>query len=328
MTHESHRLGSFCRIYSALLYAYPPEFRRQFGGEMKQVFRDRCRDLAQSPGSPPLFRFALQVIADWLRSTVRERAAAIWSAGRRSEKRSPVTQWACAILIYLFATTALVQAYVIPSGSMERSLLVGDHLLVDRLAFSAPGPISRMGIPLREVKRGDIVAFRYPEDVRQTYIKRVIGLPGDQIRLENRQVVRNGRKLIEPYTEHIASAGDPYRDDFPLAPEAFTTPRGRDMLEHHVVNREVVVPPGMLFVLGDNRDNSADSRYWGFVPRSEVIGKPLLIYSSYDAPPADFQGWSFDHALDVAEHFLTRTRWSRTLLVPRSEPALETATAQ
>jgi signal peptidase I len=295
---------------------------------MEQLFRDRCRDLARRPGRLALLRFAAHVMGDWLRTTVRERAAAFWQAGRNPGKRSSVTEWAVTILIYLFATTTLVQAYVIPTSSMEGNLLVGDHVLVDRVAFADPGPFGRHILPYREVERGDIVVFLYPEDIRVTYVKRVIGLPGDHIRLDNGQVIRNGRRLLEPYTQHTATYPDPYRDNFPQPPGAFTTPRGRDMLEHHVRDGELIVPPGMLFALGDNRDNSADSRYWGFVPRDYVVGKPLLVYWSYDAPTADLQEWNMDHVIDLAQHFFTRTRWTRTLLVPRSARAGETGGAR
>lgn len=316
MTSESTLMDSFCRLYSVLLYAYPPEFRRQYGRPMEQLLRDRCRDLARSSGGLILLRFAGQVMADWLRTMVRERAA-VWSAGRKPAKRSSVTEWAGTLLIYLFATTTLVQAYVIPTGSMEGNLLIGDHILVDRVAYADPGPLGRHILPYRQVERGDIVAFLYPEDPRETFVKRIIGLPGDHIRLENGQVVRNGRRLVEPYVRHIAIQPDPYRDNFPLEPEFFTTPRGRDMFLHHVRSGEVIVPPGMLFALGDNRDNSADSRYWGFVPRENVVGKPLLVYWSYDAPTAELQEWTLGHVIDVAEHFFTKTRWERSFLVPR-----------
>jgi signal peptidase I len=225
--------------------------------------------------------------------------------------------------MYLFATTTLVQAYVIPTGSMESTLMVGDHMLVDRLAYADAGPLGRRIVPYRDVERGDVIAFVYPEDTRQTYVKRAIGLAGDRIRLENGQVNRNGCRLKEPYTQHIATSPDPYRDNFPLEPGWSTTPRGRDMFAHHVRNGEVVVPPGMIFALGDNRDNSEDSRYWGFVPRSYVVGKPLVVYWSFDAPTADLEHWSVDHVFDVAAHFFTRTRWNRTLLVPRSQKAEE-----
>jgi signal peptidase I len=323
MTAENNPMDGFCRLYSLLLYAYPAEFRRQYRRPMEQFFRDRCRDLQRTPGKLPLVRFAVDVMADWLRTTVRERSAAVWSAGRSTGTRSSVTEWAVTILIYLFATTTLVQAYVVPTGSMEGNLLIGDHMLVDRLAYADPGPLGRHILPYRDVERGDIIAFLYPEDVRQTYVKRAIGLPGDHIRLENGNVIRNGMRLDEPYTQHIATMPDPYRDNFPLAPGAFTTPRGHDMFEHYVRDGELIVPPGTIFALGDNRNNSEDSRYWGLVPRSYVVGKPLLVYWSYDAPTADLQEWTVDHVVDLAEHFFTRTRWTRTFFVPRSQPARE-----
>jgi signal peptidase I len=325
---QSGMIGSFCRIYSVLLYAYPRDFRLQYGAAMQQVFRDRCRDVARTASPVALLRFAIHLTTDWLRTTVREHAAAFWSAGRKQTPRSFVTEWAVTLGIYLFVTTTLVQAYVIPTGSMEGTLRVGDHMLVDRVTFAAPGSVGARILPYRALKHGDIVAFLYPEDIRQTYVKRVIGLPGDRIRLDNRQVIRNGSRLIEPYTQHTATYPDPYRDNFPVSPEASTTPRGRDMFQRHVLNGELTVPPDTLFVLGDNRENSADSRYWGLVPRSYVVGKPLLVYWSYDAPTADLTEWSLSHVLDVAQHFFSKTRWERTFLVPRSQPAQETGGAQ
>jgi signal peptidase I len=328
MTPQTGPIDMFCRIYSVLLYAYPRDFRRQFGDDMRQVFRDRCRDVARIPGRLAMLRLAMNLAADWLSTTVRERTAAIWAAGRQQTPRSLVTEWAVTIAIYLFATTTLVQAYVVPTGSMEGTIQVGDHMLVDRVTYADSRPVGHRILPYREPARGDIVVFLYPEDIRQTYVKRVIGLPGDHIRLDKQQVIRNGCRLIEPYTQHIATYPDSYRDNFPLSPEFGTTPRGRDMFEHHVFNGEVIVPPDTLFVLGDNRENSADSRYWGFVPRSYVVGKPLLVYWSYDAPTADLTGWTLDHVLDVAQHFFTRTRWERTFSVPRSQPAQETGGAR
>jgi signal peptidase I len=191
------------------------------------------------------------------------------------------------------------------------------------VTYAQPWPLGARLLPYREIARGDIVAFLYPEDIRRTYVKRVMGLPGDRIQMDNRQVIRNGHRLTEPYTQHIGAYPDPYRDNFPVAPEANTTPRGREMLEHHVLNGEVVVPPDMLFMLGDNRENSLDSRYWGFVPRSYVVGKPLFVYWSYDAPTNDLTEWTLGHVLDVAGHFFTKTRWERTFLVPRSQAAQE-----
>lgn len=323
MTPQSGLTGWFCRIYSVLLYAYPREFRLQYGAAMHQVVRDRCRDAAQRPGRWHMLRFSSHLAADWLATAVWERAAAIWSGGRQSAPRTFVAEWAVAIAVYLFATTTLVQAYVIPTGSMESTVRIGDHMLVDRVTYAPHGAGGLL--PYSEPKRGDIVVFRYPEDIRQTYIKRLIGVPGDHIRLDREQVIRNGVRLIEPYTQHIATYLDPYRDNFPTSAGVQTTPRGRDMFQHHVLNGEVIVPPDALFVMGDNRENSEDSRYWGFVPRSYVVGKPLFVYWSYDAPTADLQEWSLNHITDVVLHFFTRTRWDRTFFIPRSEVAQEVA---
>jgi signal peptidase I len=316
-------MAGFYRLYSAMLYAYPAEFRRDFGAPMKQLFRDRCRDIARAPERLAILRFVMLVMTDWVRTTVCERATEFWNAGREKRQRSSVTEWAGTILIYLFATTTLVQAYVIPTGSMEGNLLVGDHVLVDRTAYAEPGSFGRHILPYREIQHGDIIVFNYPEDVRTAYVKRVIGLPGDRIRMENGQVIRNGCRLVERYTQHIATFPDRYRDNFPQPPTPYTTPRGRDMLEHHVRNGELIVPTGMIFALGDNRENSEDSRYWGFVPRSYVMGKPLMVYWSFDAPTEDLKEWSFDHVVDVAAHFFTKTRWNRMFLVPRSQQAQE-----
>jgi signal peptidase I len=316
-------MARLCRLYSVLLYAYPADFRRQYGPSMQQLFRDRCRDFVRGTGSAGPLGFVFGMLADWLRSVIQERAETAPSRQARPVLRSSVTEWAGTILIYLFATTTLVQAYVVPTGSMEGTIMVGDHMLVDRLSTADPGAFGHHLLPYREVERGDIVAFLYPEDVRQTYVKRIIGVPGDRIRLENGQVIRNGHRLVEPYTQHIAAWPDRYRDNFPQSPDRYLTPRGRDMLAHHVENGEVVVPPGMLFALGDNRDNSLDSRYWGFVPRSYVVGRPLLVYWSYDAPTADLQEWSLRHVVDVAQNFFVKTRWNRMFAVPRARTAQE-----
>jgi signal peptidase I len=306
-----------------MLYAYPAAFRRAYAAPMQQLFRDQCRDLARTAGARHTVRFLMLVLSDWMRTTVRERSAGFWKTGRVKPRRSSVTEWAGTILIYLFATTTLVQAYVIPSGSMEGSLLIGDHVLVDRTAYADPGAFGRRILPYRDVQRGDVIVFSYPEDVRVAYVKRVIGVPGDRIRMEKGQVIRNGCRLLESYTQHIGTYPDNYRDNFPQAPSASTTPRGRNMLEHYVSNGELVVPPGMLFALGDNRENSEDSRYWGFVPRGYVIGKPLMVYWSFDAPGEDLKEWGLRHVADVAAHFFTRTRWNRMFTVPRSQKAEE-----
>ena len=308
-------IGLLCRIYSAMLYAYPREFRLQYGVEMQQFFHDRCRELVRErAGGGKWFRFGLRNVTDWIVSTVRERRVAPRQA---PGIRKLVQEWAVTILLFLFVTTSMVQAYVVPTGSMENNILVGDHMLVDKVGFENGGNNwASYVLPHREVKRGDIIAFRYPEDVRQTYVKRVIGVPGDRIRLQDKQVIRNGQRLDEPYVRHSSPGIDDYRDNFPTAPEFYTLGGGRDMFAGHVRDGEVIVPQDTLFVLGDNRDNSLDSRYWGFVPSDYVTGKPLVIYWSYDAPTSDYVEWNFRHVEDVALHFFSKTRWDRMLKTP------------
>src|SRR5579871_5468782 len=181
--------------------------------------------------------------------------------------RSTISEWTITILLLLFGTTTLVQAFVIPTGSMEDTLLIGDHLLVDKLAFAPPGPISRFLLPYTQVRRGDIIVFRYPVDIRQTFVKRAIGVPGDRIRLVDKQLILNGHKVLEPYVYHKTEYIDSYRDNFPGEPNVHLAESAMDMLMNHVQGGEVVVPPGFVFAMGDNRDSSLDSRYWGFVPR-------------------------------------------------------------
>jgi signal peptidase I len=216
----------------------------------------------------------------------------------------------------------LVQAFVIPTGSMEDTLLIGDHLLVDKLAYAPSDPVTRYLLPYEDVHRGDIIVFRYPANIEETYVKRAMGIPGDRIRVVNKQVYLNGHALNEPYVVHKSPGIDNYRDNFP-ADAHFAWQAGvRDLLEHHVVDGDVVVPPGHYFAMGDNRDNSSDSRYWGFVPRENIIGKPLIIYWSYDASTQDLSepGLNLQHLLDIAIHFPTKTRWSRTLRLIRPYP--------
>lgn len=226
----------------------------------------------------------------------------------------------------LFGTTTLVQAFVIPTGSMEDSLLIGDHLLVDKLAYAPPGPVSRYVLPYTPLKRGDIIVFKYPVDVRQTFVKRVVAVPGDRIRLVNKDVYLNGRLLQEPYKLHKTPYVDSYRDNFPSDPNTRVDDRALEMLDKNVMDGEVVVPPDCYFAMGDNRDSSLDSRYWGFVPRANIVGKPLIIYWSYDAPTERLvsSGIDLDHLFDLARNFFTKTRWKRTFMIIRGhEPVLQ-----
>lgn len=237
-------------------------------------------------------------------------------------QRGTIAEWTITILLLLFLTTTLVQAFVIPTGSMEDTLLVGDHLLVDKLTYAPAGPVSKYILPYREPKRGDIIVFRYPVDISQTFVKRCMGVPGDRIKLVNKQVYLNGVKLDEPYAVHKTDYIDSYRDNFPGEPNANLYPGALDMLQNHVVNGEVVVPPGHYFAMGDNRDSSLDSRYWGFVPRENIIGKPLIIYWSFDAPTSELNSSAinFNHIVDLAENFFSKTRWRRTFMLIHGYP--------
>ena len=238
-------------------------------------------------------------------------------AVEKDPHRGSIAEWTITILLLLFGTTFLVQAFVIPTGSMEDTLLIGDHLLVDKLAYSTAGSVSKYILPYENPRDGDIIVFRYPVDITQTFVKRVVGVPGDHLKIIDQQVYRNGKKLTEPYVVHKAPYPDSFRDNFPNSePNLTLLDPGREMLANNVVNGEVVVPANSFFAMGDNRDNSLDSRYWGFVPRENIIGKPLIIYWSYNASTESLASSSVNnlasHFLDLAEHFFSKTRWDRT----------------
>ena len=231
----------------------------------------------------------------------------------RDVRRGFIAEWTVTIVLLLFGTTTLVQAFVIPSASMEDSLLIGDHVLVDKLTFSPGGAGSKHLLPYRDVRRGDIIVFRYPLNIKEDYVKRAIGVPGDHLRLVDKQLILNGRAVQEPYVVHKTGYIDSYRDNFPSQPNSPLFPSAMEMLEHNVVNGELVVPPGHIFAMGDNRDNSSDSRYWGFVPRENIVGTPLVIYWSFEAPTEDLTNPNIgvNHLIDIVTHFFTKTRWSR-----------------
>jgi len=283
------------RVYAILLFAYPQEFRARFGREMRQAFEDRWRVVSATPELAPRTRFLAAVAKDLVLSSSNERMASmkstIWS-GRLWKTARGVGAAVLTVLVCMLAATPFLQAYVIAAGSMEKSLDVGDHILVNKMVQG------------NQIKQGDLVVFRYPQDRNQTFVKRAIGLPGDHIRIIDKQVIRNGRRLVEPYVQHQTSATDPYRDNFPAAAPDYVLQSGLDMLAHNVTGGEVIVPAGSLFVMGDNRDNSYDSRYLGFIPKEDVIGRPLLVYWSYDAQRHE-------------------TRWDRTLHTLTSAPPAE-----
>lgn len=225
------------------------------------------------------------------------------------------------IIIAIFGTTFIVQAFKIPSPSMVPTLLVGDHLLVNKFIFGGRGAWYDHLLPYRPIRRGDVIVFKYPYDEHPYYVKRVIGLPGDRVRIADQRVYVNGKLQLEPYAVHDLSTADPYMFDFPpkdvLLIAAEITPEWADALRHDVHHGELLVPPDNYFVMGDNRDHSSDSRYWGFVPRSAIVGRPLVIYwsindiSGDDNPSAPLQKLK-----DFAKSLLylpIETRWGRML---------------
>jgi len=180
-----------------------------------------------------------------------------------------------AVGLALFVRTFVFQAFKIPTGSMEPNLLVGDHLIVNKAIFSpAVSPIDRALLPRRDIRRGEVVVFKFPKEPNRDFIKRVIGLPGDQIELRRKKVHVNGQALDEPYAHFIV----------PLSPESNS--RSNDLREEY---GPVTVPAGQYFVMGDNRDNSEDSRFWGFLPATYVKGKALFIYFSVGNSASDIQ---------------------------------------
>jgi len=240
-------------------------------------------------------------------------------------QRHWIAEWGVTILICLFATTTVLQAFVVPTGSMEGTMLIGDHLFVDRLAYAPEGPIARRLLPYRDVKRGDIIVFRYPLDIQQMYVKRVIGVPGDRVHIQNKVVYLNGLPLAEPYKILIPEQSSNYLNNFPQSPDIRIDYRGLEMLQNDVLNGELIVPEGHYFAMGDNRDNSADSRFWGLVPRPNIIGQPAMIWWSYDAPTEQLSDGNihFDHLTDVALHFFTKTRWDRTFQLLHNYPIVD-----
>ncbi len=265
--------------------------------------------------SPNRLRQKPNARQDAARHDTARQASAPW--------RRTVAEWAFTLIAYLFVTTCVVQGYVIPTGSMENTLLVGDHLLVDKLAYAPTDNFLGPLLPYQQIQRGDVIVFHYPLDIHEMYVKRVIAVPGDRVHLQDKQVYLNGCPTREPYKVHKTAYIDTYRDNFPTDPDGALPPRALAMLEKDVRSGELVVPPGSYFAMGDNRDLSWDSRYWGLVPRENIIGKPLFIYWSYDAPTDDLTPpLSIHHAADVALHFFQKTRWDRsfTWVKPYREP--------
>jgi signal peptidase I len=184
--------------------------------------------------------------------------------------------------------------YMMPTASMEPTVLSGDCYLAETLTW-------RVG---RSPRRGDLIVFRYPVDRNQVYVKRVVGVPGDRLHIIDKQLFLNGAAVPEPYAVHQAANTDSYRDNFPSNPGEYLPDRGWGMLRNNVHDGEALAPEGEYFVLGDNRDNSLDSRYWGFVPRADILGSPILIYGSYEIKR---------ETLGTTSNSILNTRWNRLL---------------
>jgi signal peptidase I len=226
------------------------------------------------------------------------------------------------VVIAVFVITFIVQAFQIPSSSMENTLLIGDYLLVNKLTYGGGGAADYV-MPYRQVRRGDIVVFHYPVNPAQHFVKRVIGVPGDRVRLVNKQVLVNGVALKEPYAHFSRPLDDPFRDSFPrMEVLSGPTPEWWIQMRKLVEDGQLIVPEGHYFVMGDNRDNSYDSRYWGFVPQANIIGRPLLIYWSVQGPEGEMTapssvGDRLYHFAYVVTHIFQITRWNRTLRLVR-----------
>jgi signal peptidase I len=231
---------------------------------------------------------------------VTETAAAARTPYKKAVAREYLESVVVAVILALFIRTFAVQAFKIPTGSMETNLLIGDHLLVNKLVYS-PSLFSGEDrlLAKKDVQRGHVVVFKFPEDPSRDFIKRVVGLPGETVEIRAKQVFIDGKALDEPYTHFLEP---PLRQD---DPEYGIRGDQRDTFG------PTTVPAGQLFVMGDNRDNSRDSRYWGFLPRDQVKGRALLVYWSYEATREEYHRDGIVNWLRDTLSAFTRTRWER-----------------
>jgi signal peptidase I len=238
-------------------------------------------------------------------------AAAEPEARTKSTGREYYEALLIAIIFVNFARIFVFQAFKIPSGSMEDNLKIGDHIIVNKFIYGPEGNGALSGIvPLRDVRRGDIIVFRYPRQPEIDFVKRVIGLPGDVVSIKDKQLFINGARLDEPYAvfddEQVYPAGD-------FLPEP---QRSRDQM------KPFAVPAGEYFAMGDNRDHSSDSRYWGTVPRTMIKGRAFMVYWSFDWEPVAAESTVRDRVRElanVAVHFFSRTRWERSFFIVDSK---------
>ena len=238
--------------------------------------------------------------------TPERKLEALQHVNRRRDSFAFVWEWAKIITVsvglFLVLRTFVVEAFKIPSGSMERTLLVGDFLLVNKVVYGAEVPLTGHRLPaLRAPRRGDVIVFEWPRDRTKNFVKRLVGLPGDTLAMRDAVLIRNGIALAEPYVSHTEPETDPVWEEFRWQSDFLVRTAGAAMAYHPSRNNwgPLVVPGGQYFVLGDNRDNSLDSRYWGFVPDSLLRGRPEVVYFSF-AP---------DSSAEFA--WLTHVRWTR-----------------
>jgi len=233
-------------------------------------------------------------------------------------------QWILSVVVIAaFVMTFIVQAFVIPSESMEDTLLIGDYLLVDKIDYANGGVWSPL-LPYTKINRGDIVVFHYPVHPQQHFVKRVIGVPGDRVHLSNKQVFVNGKAVIEPYTTYRSIQPNFYRDDFPNTHyiDGNVDSHWWIQMRKLIEDGNLIVPEDYYFVLGDNRDESLDSRYWGFVPRENIVGRPLLIYWSVKRDSSETDESSTPDAklirlVNGFKRVFQDARWNRTLKIVR-----------
>jgi signal peptidase I len=257
---------------------------------------------------------------------------------RKSQIREYFESIVITAIIALFATTFVVQAFKIPTGSMESNLLIGDHLLVNKFVYGLRSGIFSKLFPYKEPKRGDVIVFKYPNSPEVAYVKRLIGLPGDKVEMIGRTVYVNGQALKENYTQYV----DPGSTQEHYGP--YYVPKTGDKIEtvgssihvngtilneslaHHIDpdrfdDKPYYVPQDQYFAMGDNRDNSQDSRFWGYVPRDYILGKALVIYWSFETPRDEYLQISVPDRIkqfaDVFINFISKTRWRRTFKVIR-----------
>jgi signal peptidase I len=263
---------------------------------------------------PPVIAPEPLVVAPEIPATLSQRRVVNDFAG---DLISSVQSLMGTVVIAIFVITFIVQAFQIPSESMMNTLLVGDYLLVNKLCYGGKGLGNHL-MPYQKIARGDIIVFHYPVDPTQHFVKRVIGLPGDRLRMVNKKVFIDGKLIDEPYVRFLEPPNNLFRDDFPRLdiPVYNMEWPWHQQMQKLVEDGQLIIPQGNYFVMGDNRDDSQDSRYWGFVPEANIIGRPLVIYWSvkdWDRNSPDTFSGRLYHLAYAVTHIFQITRWNRTL---------------